>query len=420
MEISKRIINNKLLKNFGTLFSATLLAQIITIASSPLLTRIYSSDEFGFYSFYISVCSLLIVFTTGRYEFAINAVKEDKESKLLFLLVILLSIFVATTIFVIEQTFNELIINIFNLKSNSSLLFLIPLTLLVMGIMQGLNYYLNKYKEFNLISKGKILQSSLTNGNSIFLGLTGFTSFGLILSNFLGLIMSIIYQMFSKRLFNLFVLNKQTLNETIQVAKRYYHYPMFNSTSAFLDSLALQAPVFVLMRFFSESIVGFYSLTLRVVGIPITLVSSSLSQVFLSEIADLHRQGQPYGHILKRLLKILLIIGSIPLIFLVMAGPLIFSYVFGEEWKMSGELSKILAFGYYAKFVVSPLSVVFFVSQKVKLLSYIQGSRAITTLIVLLISAQFSDIFIVVVSYVIHEILFYLLYLWVIFKVSKY
>ncbi|MBW8350264.1 oligosaccharide flippase family protein [Bacillus sp. IITD106] len=419
MNIIKKINNNRFLKNFVALFSATLAAQVITITASPVLTRIYTPEEFGNYSFYISVCTLLIVFVTGRYEFAINTVKTERESQILFRIVTTLSIIFTVSIFLIELILYDQIIIIFDLENVSSLMIFIPLTLLVMGIMQGLNYYLNKHKEFGVISKGKVIQSSINSGSSIFFGIGGLNSIGLILSNILGIVASIIYQTISKKLGKLFSIQRYNIRDMIKIASEHRQYPLYNSTSAFFDNLALQAPIFILMRFFSETMVGFYSLTIRVVGMPITLISTAVAQIFLSEVAELHTNNKSFKHVLKKVMKVLSLIGLLPVGFLIVAGPLTFRIIFGQEWEVAGELARILALGYYAKIVVMPLSVVFFVTNKVKVLSIIQVSRAFSTLLTLLLSVQSSNIYIVVIAYTVHDILFYCLYLFFIFKISK-
>src|SRR5690606_11891124 len=181
-----------------------------------------------------------------------------------------------------ELILYDQIIIIFDLENVSSLMIFIPLTLLVMGIMQGLNYYLNKHKEFGVISKGKVIQSSINSGSSIFFGIGGLNSIGLILSNILGIVASIIYQTISKKLGKLFSIQRYNIRDMIKIASEHRQYPLYNSTSAFFDNLALQAPIFILMRFFSETMVGFYSLTIRVVGMPITLISTAVAQIFLS------------------------------------------------------------------------------------------------------------------------------------------
>lgn len=414
------IKTNRFAQNFLKLFSATLLAQVITIALSPVLTRLYSPEDFGYYSVYTAIVALVVVFATGRYEFAISTAKTVEESEKIFKLVILLTFVSSAILFVIIYMWEELFNQIAGFKAQDHILFYVPITILGLGIMQGLNYYFNKQKDFSHISKSKLLQSVSNGGSSVLFAFLGFHTLGMIWANIFSVLVSNLYNIFGKRLFEFFNAFKYEIKDIKEVAKKYKQYPIFNSTSAFFDILALQAPILVLSRFFSETIVGFYSLTIKIIALPITVISSAVSQVYLSELAEKVSNGERIDLTLKKAFKVLTVIGIFPVVILVFLGPWLFDLVFGAKWREAGELARILAFSYYAKFIVSPLSVVFFVKNAVRLLSIIQFGRSLSTISILCISSIFFDsIYSVLICYAIHEIIFYLIYLKFIFKLSE-
>lgn len=415
-----KIKTNRIAQNFLKLFSATLLAQVITIALSPLLTRLYSPEDFGYYSVYTAIVSLIIVYATGRYEYAISTAKTIEESERLFKLVIFLStvssIVLFFVIFVLEDLFNQLA----GFKEQNHILYYVPLTVFGLGIMQGLNYYFNRQKDFSHISKSKILQSVSIGGSSVLFAFLGFHTLGMIWANIIGVITANLYNIFGKRLESFFIINKYGFKDIKNLAIKYKQYPLYNSTSGFFDALALQAPILLLSRFFSEVIVGFYSLTVRVIALPITLISTAVAQVYLSELVEKENDGERIDLNVKKAFNVLLTLGVLPILLLVLFGPDLFKLVFGEEWVEAGELSRILAFSYYAKFVISPLSVVFFVKNKVKLLSIIQSIRAFTTVMVLVAGCLiFNSLQVIMFFYVLHEIIIYIITGYYIFKISK-
>ena len=65
-------------KNVLTLMTGTTIAQAIPIAISPILTRIYTPEDFGVFALYLSIVSILVVFTTGQYDLAIMLPKYEK------------------------------------------------------------------------------------------------------------------------------------------------------------------------------------------------------------------------------------------------------------------------------------------------------------------------------------------------------
>lgn len=76
----KNYFKSEFNKNVTTLFTGTVIAQAIPIAISPILSRLYSPDEFGVWALYVSLVMFFSVFSTGRYQFAIMLPKEKKRS----------------------------------------------------------------------------------------------------------------------------------------------------------------------------------------------------------------------------------------------------------------------------------------------------------------------------------------------------
>jgi O-antigen/teichoic acid export membrane protein len=407
------------LRYFLSLLTGTALAQVITFAISPILTRIYTPEEFGIYGVYLAICSLLLVFTTGRYEFALSSTKGSHETLSLLNVIILISIVFSLLVLVL------LILTIFFNKTFEMIWLAVPFTILLMGVNQGLNYTHNKFKNFNTISLSKVVYSIGNSVASIGSGLLNIGIFGLVIANIFALLLSVLNQFkkvhtIAKPLkFKSREKRKNTYSVT-NILKKYRHYPLYNVPSAFFEMLAMHAPTFIFMYFFSEAIVGYFNLTLRVINVPITIIIVSLSQVLLSKISDLFlndRKG--IKTTLLRISLILFLIGLLPTILLLLFGEDIFRLFFGNEWTTAGLMASILSLSFFAKFIVSPLSVIFVATQRVKQLSVIQIIRSILLCILLIICAwKFSPIE-VVVFYTVFEITFHIIYYLIIINLAR-
>lgn len=406
------------LSYFLSLLTGTALAQVITFATSPILTRIYTPEEFGIYGVYLAICSLLLVFTTGRYEFALNSTKDSIETLTLLKLVILISVLFSSLglgLLIFTLFFNEVIDEIW---------LAVPFTILFMGVNQGLNYTLNKFKSFNTISLSKILYSIGNAVASIGSGLLNLGILGLVISNILALLLSVLNQF--KKVYTIaeplnfkFLEKKNNDYSVTNTLQKYSHYPLYNVPSAFFEMLAMHAPTFVFMFFFSEALVGYFNLTLRVINVPITIIIVSLSQILLSKISDLFLTDKKI--IKPTLIKtslILFLIGLLPTIVLSLLGEDIFRLIFGEEWVTAGQMASILSLAFLAKFIVSPLSVIFVATQRVKQLSVIQVVRSILLCILLIVCAWNYSPLKAVVLYAIFEIFFHAIYFLLIIKLA--
>ena len=99
-------------QNVLTLMTGSILSQAIPIAITPILTRIYTPEDFGLYAVYIAIITILGTMVSGRYELAIMLPKKDEDAINIFALGILITLLmtVFTTILVI--TFNDYIISV--------------------------------------------------------------------------------------------------------------------------------------------------------------------------------------------------------------------------------------------------------------------------------------------------------------------
>lgn len=410
-------IKDKYLTYFLSLLTGTALAQIITFIVSPVLTRIYTPEEFGVFGVYIAICSLLLVFTTGRYEFAINSTKKTIETLSLLKVIILLSFSFSMFVFFI-------LIILMKYNAIQPLWLAIPFTILIMGVNQGLNYTLNKYEAFNTISFSKVQYSIVNALTSITTGLLHIGILGLILSNILALYLSVFNQWkkihtISNKVNYKFFNKTDNSYSSKKLSKKYINYPLYNVPSAFFEMLAIHAPTFIFIYFYTEAIVGHFNLTLRFVNVPITIIVVTLSQILLSKISELYSSNNKgIKTTLLRVSFTLFLIGLFPSLILFLFGAEIFSLLFGEEWLVAGQMASILSLSFLAKFSISPLSVIFLATQRVKQLSVIQITRSILLLFLLIICASNLTPLNTIVVYSIFEILFHVVYWILIIKLS--
>jgi lipopolysaccharide exporter len=77
------------------LVTGTTLAQAVAVLASPLLTRLYGPEAFGFLALFISITSILGVVACMRYELAIMLPQDDREAANLLALSLLSTVIVS-------------------------------------------------------------------------------------------------------------------------------------------------------------------------------------------------------------------------------------------------------------------------------------------------------------------------------------
>ena len=101
-----------------------------------------------------------------------------------------------------------------------------------------------------------------------------------------------------------------------------------------------EIPTYLLIFYFSSTVLGFYALGMRILKIPMNLISSSISEVFFQREGP---RSQINSESLEKTLSILFIVGSYPFIVLGISGEEVTSFVFGSSWSQSGIYLQILS-----------------------------------------------------------------------------
>jgi len=223
-------------KNVITLVTGTAIAQAIPIAISPILTRIYSPDDFGILALFLSIVAVLSVVATGRYEFAITLPAKDEDARQILWLSCLFSILFSCVILIFVILFNSTITDILGNDKISEWLYFIPFVVLISGIYQSFNYWFNRKKKYANLSKSKITQtltSSIVNLSVGFARKGG--AFGLIFGQILGQLLSSMYLVFY--FFKNTSIKKIDIkkNKVFALAKRYKDFPQYDILASFFN-----------------------------------------------------------------------------------------------------------------------------------------------------------------------------------------
>ncbi|MAM30002.1 MAG: hypothetical protein CMC13_13350 [Flavobacteriaceae bacterium] len=407
-------------KNVVKVFSGTLLAQLIGICIYPILTRLYTPEDFSNLALYLSTVTVVSSISSLKYEKAILIPENDNDALGIVKLSILINLFFSLLSFLLYFSFGKNISNYFNLSKIDSWLIFVPVTITFRGFYNIINIWFNRKSEYAILSKNRIFTSGSNGGLKVILQwLFKLKAFGLILSEALSQFLALIF--FGKKIF---LTLKKSLNEknkyTIkQYAYKYKDYPLFSMPADFLNVFARELPVFMLTTYFGAGIVGFYMLTKKMLDVPFTLLSTSILEVFRREAITQYYEKGNCREVFVTTLKKLLLISIVPFLILYFIAPWTFRIVFGEEWIKAGYFAQILVVLYFFKFISSPLTYVFFVVNKLRLNTLLQVLFFIITFCSFYFGNYlFGEIEQVLLFYAISMSFIYLLYLGIAYKLS--
>ena len=145
--------------------------------------------------------------------------------------------------------------------------------------------------------------------------------------------------------------------------KRYKNFPLFDIWSSLLNAASTMLPTLMLGFFFNPSVVGFYALSYQVLSVPMSIIGSSIAQVFFPYANEAKRSGQ-IDQLTIKIFRNLLAIGFVPILLLTVVAPDLFALVFGGRWYTAGEYTRWLSVWLLFVFISSPLSNIYSIMEK--------------------------------------------------------
>jgi len=355
-KIIQRVKNSTYILQIITLMSGTLMAQIVSFGFIPILTRLYTPSEFGLYSLFFALSSMIGMVSSGNYEQAIMLPKSDRDAQALVFLSILVTLFIVVLLTVVLFIFYDFFLNYF--EQTSYLIWLLPISTLIIGLMQIFDAYSTRREFYKKISTTKVIASFTTvtiqTISRYSFKLNGLV-IGKVLSDIFALLILVQFHI-KKQTLQLKYISKRRLKANM---KRHENFPKYQSLSTLINSFAQNIPLLMFTSLFSPAISGFYSLTYRAMQTPMLLVSSSTRAVFYQKASRMYSNGEDiYPLYLKTTLGLLKLF-ILPLFIILFFGEDIFRFVFGNKWAESGLIAQIAIFWFLFSFISPPTTVMF-------------------------------------------------------------
>lgn len=343
-------------KNVLTLMSGTVIAQIIPILLSPILSRLYSPGEFGVFSLFSSIASAVAVMATFRYELAIMLPEKDETAfsilKLAFTITISLSLVFSLLVLLLHDEV-PLWLHTPELRI---FIYYIPFFLFFAGGTQALTYWISRQKKFRLLAIGKVGQATIAGGLSIFLGYVNYSSLGLILgavagqlSSFLIFTVGSIRRIFSMKLHG-------SRSEVIESFLKYKTFMLVNTPHALLGVVQDVIVIFLINYFFSKTILGWYAFGYRILKVPAGFIGAAVFQVFFQRASTIKNDRLLLQDMTRKVYLRMSTVGIPVFLTLGLLAPQLFSLIFGDQWFQAGEIAQVLSPWLFLNFVIAPVA----------------------------------------------------------------
>jgi len=356
----REFLRKDFVKNVSIVMGGRAFARALPILVSPVLTRLYTPEEFGMVALFMSVLNIGMMLSTGKYERAIMLPKRREHAASIVNLSLVICLTVSLLFVVILAFLNEPVAKLLGNEKIAFWLYFIPLAVLLRGSFLIFTEWSNRNKKFKNVSKSFIVQSTVSSSSRLGMGFAGMGGSGLILGNLFGFgSASILLSYFTYKKDKSLFRSSFTKKRMFLLARRYKKFPKFTLPSIIMNRFSLEIPVFLISNIYNSTILGFYSLANRMLLTPMDVLGRSVSEVYYQKASTVLNSPNELKRITYDLYKKLLLLGIIPFSIIGAFGDLIFEFVFGNEWYEAGQYAQVLSIWVLFNFISSPLSRIF-------------------------------------------------------------
>lgn len=349
------------LRNAAILSSGTAFAQAISILTLPLITRLYSPEDFSLLAVYMALIGIFAVVACLRLNIAIPLPEKNEDAINVFSLVILAACVISGLLMVLFMGAPELILSIIGQPQFEPYLWMVPIGVLLISIYTSIQYWFTRNKHFGDIARTKVARAVSKSGTQIGCGVLNPTPFGLLLGDlvYCGVGIAGLFRKmwrYDRGLFGLV-----TLRSLWSSLKEYRRFPYFSVPESLLNVAAIQVPVLMIAALAVQPEAGHLFLAMQVTALPMALIGASVAEVYLSDAGQKKREGilKPFTmNVMWRLLKL----GAPMLLAVGIISPFVVPLIFGEDWTRAGMIIAWMTPWFILQFVASPVSMVLHVT----------------------------------------------------------
>ncbi|KMQ52936.1 O-antigen flippase Wzx [Chitinispirillum alkaliphilum] len=352
----QNIKKNRFVRNVIIVATGSAGAQAISLAFSPVITRIYGPEAFGVLGTFMALISVIATIAALSFPIAIVIPQSDHEAKRIVKLSAYTSFLVVCIVTLTLLTFGNTIISAFGIQEIKPFVMLIPLVVIFSAWQEIVGQWLVRKKLFVLSARVAVIQSLLVNSAKVAVGIFKPISAALIFITTIGIATNAAF-LTGGSIKGKFKPKKQTQQPQLSLwalAKKYYDFPLYRSTQTFIHSISQSLPVFMLASYVGTSYAGFYILCMKLLSMPMVLIGASVGDVFYPHISEAAHRGEDLCRPILKTTAALAAIGIIPFLLIIIFGPWLFGVIFGSQWQHAGKYASWLAVWIFVTFISQP------------------------------------------------------------------
>ena len=343
----RRLIRKTLASSFirqsSLLAGGTIAANLITLLTLPLFTRLFPAESFGLQALMILGTMVLGGLGTGYYDWAIPTPKTKKQAAELATLALLLSVALALLAALALVVFGQSLLDVLAIGALGGWAIALPLLGLALACCNIGNYWLLRVGKVGSITQIRFVLPVTNAAVSFVLGMLGVQG-GLVIGFVAGVLACGVWGLLLATRHGLAFDFRQPRAHILALAKTFREFPLYGSIPATAMLIAGQIPLLVITRAYALEATGQYAVVRAIVFSGTFMVATATGQIILKHIADATHRGEAAWPHFKRMFGLLALVGSVGAIAVYAASPMFLRFYLGERWGDAATIAQLMAF----------------------------------------------------------------------------
>lgn len=334
--------------------------QMISLAVTPILSRLYPPEAFGAFAALMAVTSIAAIGGTMRLETAVPIASHADATSLArtsFWSSLLAGMLACIVVFGWSGT------GFWRASWPNGLL--VVFLVLIGGMYSVLTNYSLRSRNYPALARRNLWRRIGTSGGQVlaapWLNSASGLVAGAVIGGSLGLASLV-------RESGLLAGGRVRARAQVVALRRYWRFPVLFMPAALLNAFGVQIPLLLVTSWYGAESAGNLAQALRLGAVPAMLLGAAASSVILGELSTLVRNGQLNQR--ARYLRVSRALAPVALawfLLLTLAGPWAAPLILGSAWPDVGSYVAAVAYSSAAGLLVAPLSVVLIIYERAAL-----------------------------------------------------
>lgn len=367
-------------RSFSTLFSGLAIVQVINLLYSLLLPRFFSPEAFAEFGIFTAIVFILAEIVNAKLDIALMLGSDESSVK-----DILDAAFtVATLVTIVLFAIGFIVISFIPV-----VYLLLPFVIFLYGMHQPIIVYLNKQGSYSNINFFRLIQVISTAIITLVFGLLNLKH-ALISGFCIGILIATLYALTQIR-------PSFSWKTTKEIWNKFDQFPKYGTWSSLLNNFSRNSVPLVLTAFFTPHWVGFYTYATRLLNAPTGMFSTALGQVYFKNAGELN--DLELKPITQKVIKTTFFLAIFPTLIVLFFGKELFQFLFSAAWIESGIVAQYLVLWYFLGVIVSPISILLDLKNRLKFEFWFNFILAFMRLLALYIGGVLQNFYISILLY---------------------